>query len=219
MHGIQGTERQHVLARIFFFVYRYLCLHSRYYICYIFFSSLHGSGQRKLHSRRHLYKQLKKKTKKKNYFSFLLQIALKFNHLIKKACCDAKQENTTYIAKMWLQRSHPDREDPSLNYGCHDMQRDSAATLNALAETQRYFFPLFWFWAHWIEAILTIGPIFTQIARAMFAYLQKSVRRLVNCHQSRNGPGPPRLYFIFFPRHVSRGRECRWSKVHDVSLL
>lgn len=125
---------------------------------------------------------------------------------------------------MWLQRSHPDCEDPSLNYGCHDMQRDSAATLNALAETQRYFFPLFWFWAHWIEAILTIGPIFTQIARAMFAYQQKSVRRLVNCHQSRNGPGPPRLYFIFFflvtlVEAVSAGEaEFMTSASSDLSL-
>lgn len=28
---------------------------------------------------------------------------------------------------------------------------------------------------------------------AVFAYLEKSVRRLVNCHQSRNGHSPPRL--------------------------
>lgn len=77
------------------------------------------------------------------------------------------------------------------------------------------FFPLFWFWACWIEAILTIGPIFTQIAWAMFAYLQKSVRRLVNCHQSRNGLGS----FFFSSSHVSRGRACRWSRVHDVSPL
>lgn len=40
------------------FVYRYLCLHSKYHICSIFFSSLHGSAQKQLYSGRHLYKQL-----------------------------------------------------------------------------------------------------------------------------------------------------------------
>lgn len=56
----------------------------------------------------------------------------------------------------------------------------------------------------------------------VFAYLTKPVRRLVNCHQSKNGRGGHMAIFLFYFYFVfaffpQAAGLHRWYRVHDVS--
>lgn len=117
----------------------------------------------------------------------------------KEARCGAKQEKQNNHSNDVVTKIAPRSQRSQVELRLPWLAKRFRGSAECPGWNTEVFFPLFCFWACWIETILTIGPIFTQIAWAMFAYLQKSVRRLVNCHQSRNGPGPTRLFcFVFF---------------------